>query len=279
MPPTKSRWLRFLLLPVAAVLALGLYSFWYEPASLRTVRHFIHFGESARLSPSPLRIAVIADLHAGAPYIDEAKIQKVVALANAAKPDLILLAGDYIGDMFGRPSMPIETIAAKLRPLSAPMGVYAVLGNHDEGPDADHITKALEQAGIAVLENKTAKLAKDGSLYLAGIAEWGAGPNHLKALFKQIPAGARAICFMHSPDLFPALPKTCALTVAAHTHGGQVLLPYFGRPMVMSRYGQRYAAGLIREDGKTLFVNTGIGTSRLPIRFGVPPEVSVLEIQ
>jgi predicted MPP superfamily phosphohydrolase len=78
------------------------------------------------------------------------------------------------------------------------------------------------------------------------------------------------------------LPKSCALTIAGHTHGGQVWLPFLGRPAVamgISRYGQRYAIGLIRENGKTLFVSPGIGTSGLPLRFGVPPEVSFLTLE
>ena len=264
---------------LAVLLVLALYGFWYEPASLRAVVHTIALDEATRLSQTPLRVVVIADLHGGAPFIDEAKIEKVVTLANAAKPDLVLLTGDYvISGVRGGHFMPIETIAGKMRALSAPLGVYAVLGNHDRSSDARRIEAAFSEVGIHVLENQAVKLKHGGTFYLAGLSDWYTGPRDIKGMTAQLPAGAHALCFTHSPDIFPLLPRTCALTIAGHTHGGQVFLPFFGRPIVPSLYGQRYAAGLVHENGKYLFVSTGIGTSNIPVRFGVPPEVSVLDI-
>jgi predicted MPP superfamily phosphohydrolase len=87
------------------------------------------------------------------------------------------------------------------------------------------------------------------------------------------------ILITHNPDVFPDVPARVRLTIAGHTHGGQVRLPLIGAPMVPSRYGQRYARGLIRENGRSLFVNTGTGVSILPVRFGVPPEVSILVLE
>ena len=220
---------------------------------------------------------MIADLHAGNVFIGADKIAKVVALTNSAHPDLILLAGDYTNDAHG---MTPEAIAQLLKPLAAPLGVYAVLGNHDFWTDAPRIAAALRSAGIAVLDNRSRVIAAPrGRFTLVGIADaYSHNADPGRAL-----AGVRrgALCFTHSPDVFPALPGTCLLTIAGHTHGGQVLLPLLGRPAVayVSIYGQRYAAGLIREDGKTLFVSTGIGTSGLAVRFGVTPEVSLLEVQ
>jgi hypothetical protein len=94
-----------------------------------------------------------------------------------------------------------------------------------------------------------------------------------------VPEGAPVIVFTHNPDIFPDVPERVALTAAGHTHGGQVRLPIFGRPIVPSDFGQRYAAGLVREDGRDLFVNTGIGTSMLPVRFRVPPAVTLLVLE
>jgi len=258
-------------------LALGLDAFWIEPASLTLNRYAVALPYAPPLNG--LRIAVIADLHAGARFIDEAKIRRVVALANGAKPDLILLLGDYTGARPGSPRYRTpEAIAQLLKPLAAPLGVYAVLGNHDHWEDAARFAAAFRAAGIAVLDNQSRVITTPrGPLTLVGIDDvitHHADPD--KAL-----AGVRpgALCFTHSPDIFPALPRTCLFTVAGHTHGGQVDLPLVGRLIVPSKYGQRYAAGLIREDGKTLFVSTGIGTSVLAVRFAVPPEVSLLEIQ
>ena len=182
--------------------------------------------------------------------------------------------------VFGGTPVPVETIVAHLKRLSAPMGVFAVLGNHDRWLDAERIAAAFEDSGIPVVDDRHVMLKRNGvPLYLAGISDFFSGPYDIGTALAGIPAGAHAICFTHAPDVFPLLPSTCALTIAGHTHGGQVRLPFFGRPIVPSHYGQRYAAGLVHEDGKYLFVSTGIGTSIIPVRFGVPPEVSVVEIQ
>ena len=228
-----------------------------------------------------LHVAVIADLHAGAPFIDEGKVARVVDLTNSAHPDLILLAGDYvITHVLGGRHMPIEYIARLLQPLSAPLGVYAVLGNHDRWEDAAHIAAVLRRAGIAVLDNDAAIIATHrGPLYLVGIGDYFThGADPARALAK-LPLGQRALCLTHSPDVFPELDVRCHLTIAGHTHGGQVDLPFFGRLIVPSKYGQRYAAGTRHEGQNYLFTSTGIGTSIVPLRFRVPPEISLLEIR
>ena len=261
--------------------ALALYGFWFEPSSLRVVEHDIADADGGEIFTQPLRIAVIGDLHAGAPYIGEAKIDRIVALTNAAQPDLVLLAGDYvIQGVIGGEHMPIEPVARKLRALKAPLGVFAVLGNHDRWEDAAHIETALTAAGIPVLENKSLEVARaNDSLRLIGVSDSFTTVPNLADAFAKVPDGTRALCFTHSPDIFLTLPQTCALTIAAHTHGGQVSLPLIGRPIVPSRFGQRFAAGLVHENGKALFVTTGIGTSIIPVRFGVPPEISLLNVR
>lgn len=263
------------------IAALGLDAFWFEPNSLTLVEHPIAIDGSGDAHVKGLRIAVIADLHAGASFIDEDKIRRVVALTNDAKPDLILLGGDYVVTrvLFGR-HMPIETIAALLRPLSAPLGVYAVLGNHDHWEDGPHIAAVLAAAHISVLENATRAIATPrGTLFLAGIGDRYTRHDDPSRTLAAVPVGRRALCFTHSPDVFPELPATCLLTIAGHTHGGQVDLPLLGRLIVPSQYGQRYAAGLHREGGKYIFTSTGIGTSIVTVRFRVPPEVSLLRIE
>src|SRR5262245_20779890 len=119
------RWLKVRNLLLAAVAALAVYAFWWEPSGLRAVEHPIAINGLGNL-----RIAVIADLHAGSPYIGEDKVRRVVALANAAKPDLILLTGEYVAGARGGPPMPIEKTASLLSGLHAPRGVFAVIGNH-----------------------------------------------------------------------------------------------------------------------------------------------------
>jgi uncharacterized protein len=268
-----------------AVAGLGLDAFWLEPASLRVTEHVVALNDADRSALAGLRIAVITDLHGGSRFIDADKIRRVVALTNAAKPDLVLLVGDY--EVSSPPSrtprprhIPIEAIARLLAPLSAPLGVYAVLGNHDRWYGASEVASALQSAHIVVLDNQSRLVSASGRhFYLVGVGDTASHATDLRASFSAVPAGATALCFTHSPDIFPNLPATCALTIAGHTHGGQVDLPFVGRLVVPSRFGQRYAAGIVREGAKTLFVSTGIGTSILPIRFGVPPEISLLSIR
>ena len=251
---------------------------WLEPSSLRL--------SSVMIAQSPpglkgLRIAVIGDLHAGAPYIDTAKIDRVVALTNAARPDLILLTGDYVitGVLGGR-HMPIRTIVQHLKALHAPLGVYAVQGNHDRGESPETIARAFRKAGIPDLENDHLRLpAPRNDITLVGIGDRASHAAEPEVALAGVTAPA--LCFTHSPDIFPKLPSLCALTIAGHTHGGQVVLPLLGRPAMYeaSRYGGKYAQGLIREGDKILFVTTGIGTSWVPLRFGVPPEISLLTLE
>jgi len=228
-----------------------------------------------------LTIAVIADLHAGAPYIDAAKIDDVVARTNAGRPDLILLAGDYVSDRDDDSlRMPLAAIAEHLKGLDAPLGVYAVLGNHDHQAGGRRVTAALAQAGIFVLNNIHAVVSRpQGQVILAGI-DTVTGPRDGREALAGL-GQEKVLCVTHMPDEFRTLPAACVLTIAGHTHGGQVALPLLGRPAVSraSHYGQRYAGGIVREGGRTLFVSTGIGTTFLPVRLGVPPEISLLKIQ
>jgi len=265
---------------IAAGAGLALDGFWLEPSSLKLAHYDVPVDAPFLKG---MKIAVISDLHAGAPFIDAAKIDKVVALTNAARPDIILLTGDYViqGVKGGRP-IAAKTIVAHLKPLHAPLGVYAVLGNHDNWSDGQRIGALFRAAGIPDLENQPLALHwRHGDFYLVGIGDYTSGESHPPRAFRQIPKDAPALCFTHSPDSLPILPDNCALTLAGHTHGGQVWLPLLGRPAVAasSRYGQRYAIGVVREGRKTLFVSPGIGTSILPVRLGVPPEVSFLTVR
>lgn len=262
----------------AAALAL-LWGFAIEPASLR-------FREVPLEVPrwpagAPLRVALLADLHVGSPWNGTDRLASIVERTNAAHPDLVLMLGDYVSrGVPGGHFVPPEAIEAVVRDLRAPLGVYAVLGNHDLGWNGRRIGRALERAGIVVLTDRAVRIdPADGRhvpFWIAGVSDWVRGRHDLSGTLRQVTDEAPVILFTHNPDLFPGVPERVALTVAAHTHGGQVRLPFFGPPVVPSDYGRRYAAGLVVESGRPLYVATGVGTSIIPVRFLVPPEVPIL---
>ena len=228
----------------------------------------------------PLRIAAISDVHAGAPHITLDKLREVVARTNAAHPDLVVLLGDYVihGVVGGR-FVPPEPTAAVLRDLRAPLGVFAVLGNHDWWYDGARVGRAFTDAGIPVLDDEAVAVpTRGGPLWIAGLSDVWTRPASLDRTLATVPAGAPVILLTHNPDAFVRVPDRALLTLAGHTHGGQVNLPLLGRLIVPSAYGQRFAIGHVREGNRDLFVTPGIGTSIVPVRFRVPPEVSVLTV-
>jgi predicted MPP superfamily phosphohydrolase len=201
---------------------------------------------------------------------------------NAARPDIVCILGDIvmIHGIIGGRQVPPEEIAAELEHLSAPAGVVAVLGNHDGWFDHDRVRAALETSGIRVIEEAATRIETPaGPLWFAGISDLWTGRHDIGAALSSVQDdGASVLLLTHNPDVFPFVPGRVALTLAGHTHGGQVRLPLVGRPVVPSQFGQRYAAGHVVERGRHLFVATGIGTSILPVRFRVPPTVTLLTV-
>jgi predicted MPP superfamily phosphohydrolase len=258
-------------------LAVSLWAFWWEPASLHNETHELAISSWPQTCEG-LKVAVLSDLHVGSPFNHLNHLRTVIDLTLNAKPDLILLAGDYVvhGVPGGQFVSPQES-AAHLARLSAPLGVFAVLGNHDWWHDGLGTMAAFQQVGIQVLEDAAVPIQSGTcQFWLAGISDFMEGAHDVSLALSQIPEDATILALTHNPDIFPEVPSRVALTVAGHTHGGQVYLPLIGRPVVPSQFGERFAIGHIIEDGRHLFVTPGIGTSILPVRFLVPPEVSVL---
>jgi len=225
-----------------------------------------------------LKIVVLSDIHVGSPFINYSKLDTIVKITNKEKPDLIFLLGDYlfqgvIGDNFIKPNLVID----KLGNLKATHGVIAVLGNHDWWYDCK---KYLENKKITVLENKAVKINYAGkTLWVAGVGDLWTMPVNITDAIKNIKSNNPIILLSHNPDIFPIVPPGISLTIAGHTHGGQVYVPFMGRIVTPSDYGKRYATGHIVESNRHLFVSSGIGTTILPVRFGTPPEIVVLNIK
>jgi predicted MPP superfamily phosphohydrolase len=257
---------------------LGLWAFWLEPAGLSVVEERVNIRWPAR----SLRIALLTDLHIGSPFNGMAKLRRVVDRTNAARPDLICILGDLViqGVLGGRFVAP-EEIAMELERLHAAAGTVAVLGNHDGWFDHDRVRDALERNGIRVLEETAARLdTPAGPVWVAGVSDVWTGRHDVIAALSAIPEDLDPVLLLtHNPDIFPLVPERVTLTLAGHTHGGQVRLPFIGRPIVPSRFGQRFAAGHVVEGGRHLFVATGLGTSIIPVRFRVPPAVTILSLE
>jgi hypothetical protein len=269
-------------IPAVLLLLMGLFgvwAFWLEPSSLMVRRH--SFTVQNWPAVRPLRVALIADIHGGSPYTDREKIQAVVKLTNRQKPDLVALLGDNIvlGVLGGAFMTPAE-VADALRGLEAPLGVFAVLGNHDWWYNGEEMRQALEEAGYRTLLDEVVPLDFKGQrIFVAGLEdEWTRRPD-VAQVMAQVPAGAPVIVLTHNPDLFPKLPPVNGVVLAAHTHGGQVRLPFMGAPIVPSRYRQRYVQGYVRAGDQQMFVTSGIGTSVLPVRFRVPPEIAMITVR
>ncbi|HEV2815655.1 MAG TPA: metallophosphoesterase [Allosphingosinicella sp.] len=225
----------------------------------------------------PIRAVLISDLHVAGPDMPPSRLARIVGRINALRPDLVLIAGDFISDKrmatrhYGQ-----REAAAPLAGLRAPLGVFAVLGNHDHWRDRAGARAALAAANVRLLDNEAVAA---GPLALGGVDDAFTRHDDLPATVAAMRAlpGAR-ILLSHSPDPFPRLPGDVGLMLAGHTHCGQIRLPFVGAVSTMSRYGQRYACGLVRERGRTLIVTAGLGTSGLPLRLGAVPDLWLVRL-
>lgn len=286
------RWLAGLALATGAV---GGYAGAVEPG-LRLVLRRWQIAPPGWPRSLRMRIAMVADPHMGGPQMPLSRLERIVARTQSLGADLIVLPGDFEAThRFVLDPVPIEATARVLARLSAPLGVYAVLGNHDWWFDAEaqrrgggptRIGQALEAAGLPVLENRALRLVHRGqAFWLLGLGDQLAlrgrggftGVDDLPGTLAQVTDDAPAILLAHEPDIFPRVPDRIALTLSGHTHGGQIRILGYS-PVVPSRFGNRFAWGHVREGGRDLVVSGGLGCSIVPVRLGMPPEITVVDI-
>ena len=280
MLPSWNKIIRIALLGILLfIIACFVWGFFIEPNRLVIQQATIQIDNWPK-ELSGLRIAMIGDIHTGGPFIDDNKLRKIVELTNQQNPDLIVLLGDYMSpNSWHSHRVEPEVTAAAMKNLRAPLGVYTVLGNHDWWYNGGKVRRAFEDNGIPVLDDEVAEIKwRDKSFWLAGLADLWTRPQHISETVAKVPPGATVIALTHNPDIFPNLPRSVPLLLAAHTHGGQVNLPLIGTPIVPSRFGPKYTRGHVFENDHHMYVTSGIGTSIMPIRFRVTPEIVILTI-
>jgi len=228
-----------------------------------------------------MKVVFVSDFHTK-PY-QKINLIRTVNEIKTQNPDMILSTGDFVSGHKPSQSLSIEEIAKELSVLKPKYGFYAVLGNHDWWQGGEKIERVLEQNGIVVLGNENRVINIEGKkLYLAGVEDITTRNIDLVKALENVKHPS--ILLTHSPDVFPFVTRSdnarltgvIDLTLAGHTHGGQVDIPFVGPLIVPSDYGKKYAKGLIKENGKTMFVTNGIGTSILPVRFNCAPEIVVI---
>lgn len=282
-------------LTVAGVVAgLVLEARLFEPRRLRT--------REVTLAPprwpqalDGVRVAVVSDLHAGSPGVDLAQVGRIAARITRLRPDLVLLLGDYFADVRGGQHLDPYAVADALAPIVEVAPHAAVLGNHDWYAGGHRVRAALERARFTVLEESATTVRLRGrDVWLAGVGDlWERRPDVAAAL-AGVPEDGPTLLLSHNPDCVLDVPPWVALTVAGHTHAGQV--SFFGRPFyeISPFTGNRFVHGAYDvpvagpvtgpdagspDQVRPLYVCPGIGTSLLPWRLGVVPELTVLELR
>jgi len=273
----------FLTIGLLLVFVLAFYAFWIEPTSLTIKAVTIPI----RGLNHPIRAVLIGDPQPMKPFWPAKRIQWAMEQAQAQKPDIVFFVGDYAYEHHLLRSLhltqwlmvnPADTVEAMAR-IHAPLGSYAVLGNHDWWWNGPEMIRLLNKTHIRLLRDQSVYIHSGSTkLWVAGLDDMAPNkPYDIAAMLAKTNNQAPIVLLAHSPDVFPSVPQQVALTLAGHTHGGQVYIPFIGRPIVPIQH-KKYAYGYFNENGHQLFVTSGIGISIIPIRFLTPPEIVVLNL-
>ena len=265
----------------AVLLAVCVQGFVIEPGQL-VERDYTLSPRGWPRACDGLRVDVVADTHTGSPRNGLDHFDAMVRELSNDDSKIVLMAGDYVilKVLLGH-YVPASEIAKHLKPLLARKPVYAVLGNHDWWKGGPAVRDAFAAAGVRMIDNRAARVDIDGcGFWLVGLGDALEGHPDIAGAFAQVTGDAPAIALTHEPSLFPRIPARATLTVAGHTHGGQVQLwprTLFGEERFDP--GSSRLSGVYDVNGRLVFVTPGIGTSILPMRLGVPPEISRLTLR
>lgn len=225
-------------------------------------------------------VCQVTDIHFG-PAVGSPYIKKIIETANALKPDLVALTGDYIEGE----KRHVAPVVKLLKGLKARVGVVTILGNHDHYAGSGYTEDLLVSNGFKPLQNSHTMIESGkGALCIAGVRDFLEDRPDAKEALKGVPNDMPRILLSHHPDYAEELPadERIDLVISGHTHGGQVRLPFAFAPILPSRYGQKYSGGLValnRKEGTRVYVSRGIGMSIIPVRFNCPPELTLLTLK
>ncbi|MFY9950297.1 MAG: metallophosphoesterase [Candidatus Sulfotelmatobacter sp.] len=228
-------------------------------------------------------IALLSDFHYD-PYFSVHPLHAAVPLVNGLRPDLIVLTGDFVsvppaGDP-AKAAFAAEPCAKVLRQMSAPHGLWAILGNHDCDTDPEEVTRAVKAEGIQVLENQSQAIEHDGArFWLAGVDDVLSGTADVSETLHGIPPNDAVILLAHEPDFADEAAKfPIDLQLSGHSHGGQIRIPFI--PLFyLPDLAKKYVMGTYQVGPLPLYTNAGIGTVNIPVRFNCPPEITLITLR
>lgn len=277
---TRRGFLRIAALSAATTALAGIGSFAYahdiEPGWIEIVRLRLTLP---RLAPAfdGYRLAHLSDLHADV-GATASRLQDVAALVNAEQPDLVVITGDFVTRAPAEASFP--ALLPALRALNARDGAAAVLGNHDHWAGAAAVRRMLEQAGVHELRNAAMTLQRGAArLHIAGVDSYWERQDRLEAVLAALPADGAAVLLAHEPDYadISAASGRFDLQLSGHTHGGQVVLPVVGPP-VLPPLGKKYPAGRYQVGSMIQYTNRGLGVIQPRVRFNCRPEITIISL-
>lgn len=275
-PLTRRQFIKGLVAtPLVAVSAASVYARLIEPYNYLVSETDVFINNLPERFEG-FRITQLTDIH-HSKILGLSEVQRVVSLAQQTKPDMFVLTGDYATSY----RRFIEPCAEALAPLSAPEGVWAVLGNHDHYTDPELTTRALERQHIAVLNNRNTIVHRGPDvMQLSGIDDWSWNGADWEKAFAGLNKEKATILLSHQPSVLEfEETKNVSLILSGHTHGGQIKLPWLGAPARFATKDLRYAQGLFTYGSVQLYVSSGTGVIGLPVRFGVRPEIAVLRLK
>jgi predicted MPP superfamily phosphohydrolase len=261
--------------PLIAVAASSAYAGLIEPHNYEVTQTDIFIRDLPGRFDG-FRITQLTDLHHSR-IVGIDQVRRVVELARNTKPDLFVLTGDYTTTY----RRYVEPCAEALGALSAPEGVWAILGNHDHYTDPELTARALVRHKITVLNNANTSIKRGPDvLQLAGIDDWSWNGTDWQRAFYGLDPRRPTVLLSHQPGVFDLMEAEAAsLILSGHTHGGQIKLPLIGAPARFVTQHLKYDSGLFKRDQSQLYVSRGTGVIGLPVRLGVKPEIAVLRLR